>query len=66
MVEFKRVVNHKVQACRFQHRGKVALQGNLLDCPKAWVNWAELAGITANVALGYFLICFTDEPARCS
>ena len=43
MVEFKRVVNHMVQACRFQHKGKVELLGNLLNCQKAWGSWAELA-----------------------
>jgi hypothetical protein len=43
MVEFKRVVNHMVLAHRFQHKGQVALLGNLLGCQKAWGIWAELA-----------------------
>jgi len=43
MVEFKRVVNHMVQACRFQHKGQAALLGNLLGCQKAWGSWADLA-----------------------
>jgi len=40
MVEFKRVVNHMVQACRFQHKGQVALLSDLVDGQKASDSWA--------------------------